>query len=192
MSTLTFLFAVLALLLAPGPTNTLIGLAGAQQGLTRVVRLIPAELAGYLTAILPIAFLGTQVLVAYPGVAVALKLGAAFWVMILAIKLWRASAADAAATGTITAARIYLITALNPKALIIGLVLLPSVHEAAFLPRLGLFCVLVAGVALLWGSAGALTRRGAAKTIWLQRLHRVASGWLGLISISLVLGVLQT
>ena len=77
MSTLTFLFAVLALLLAPGPTNTLIGLAGAQHGLHRVARLIPAELAGYLTAIVPVALLGGQVLASAPGLATGLKLAAA-------------------------------------------------------------------------------------------------------------------
>lgn len=192
MSTLTFLFAVLALLLAPGPTNTLIGLAGAQQGLHRVARLIPAELAGYLTAIVPVALLGGQVLASAPGLATGLKLAAALWVMLLALKLWQASAADAATADSLTAGRVYLTTALNPKALVIALALLPPVQDAAFLPRLALFCLLVAGVALLWGGAGALTRRSDRKTVWMPRLQRVASAWLGLISLSLALGAIQT
>ena len=190
MTTLTFLFAVLALLLAPGPTNTLIGIAGAQRGLSRVVGLLPAELAGYLTAILPLAVIGAQLLDGFPQVAVVLKLAAALWVMVLAVRLWHAGGGGDAA-GAITPWRIYLTTALNPKALIIGLVLLPPLQDAAFLPRLGLFALLVVGVALLWGGAGALTRTAAGGSVWVQRLHRVASAWLVLISLSLVLGAVQ-
>lgn len=190
MSTFAFLAAVLALLLAPGPTNTLIGIAGAQRGLRRVVGLLPAELAGYLTAILPLALLGAQLLDRVPGLAVGLKLAAAIWVMLLAIRLWRASA-GAEQGGAITAWRIWLTTALNPKALIIALVLLPPMQDAAFLPRLGLFGLMVAGAALIWGSAGALTRREGPGNPWVHRLQRLASAWLVIISVSLVLGVLQ-
>ncbi|NEX45744.1 LysE family translocator [Pseudotabrizicola algicola] len=192
MSTLAYGLAVLALLLAPGPTNTLIGLAGARHGLARVIGLVPAELAGYLAAILPAALVGAQVLSAFPALSVALKLAAALWVMILAVKLWRSSASAAAAGQTLTAGRIFVTTALNPKALVIALVLLPAVQDPAFLPRLGLFCLLVAGVALLWGAAGALTRRASAGAQWMHRLQRIASGWLGLISLSLLFGALQT
>lgn len=53
-----FLSAVLALLATPGPTNTLMALAGAEGGVGRVARLLPAELAGHLTTILPLVWLG--------------------------------------------------------------------------------------------------------------------------------------
>jgi hypothetical protein len=58
MTLAAFLTAVLGLLLTPGPTNTLMGLAGASAGLTRVARLLPAEILCYLTMILPLAFMG--------------------------------------------------------------------------------------------------------------------------------------
>jgi threonine/homoserine/homoserine lactone efflux protein len=47
--------AVLVLLLTPGPTNSLMLLAGAERGLTGALRLIPAEVAGYLLTVLPLA-----------------------------------------------------------------------------------------------------------------------------------------
>ncbi|BCH62876.1 threonine transporter RhtB [Agrobacterium vitis] len=184
----TFLPAVLVLLLAPGPTNTLMGVAGAQSGLGRVSRLVPAELAGYLTTILPLVYLGDQLMARWPAVAVLLKIAAAIWVMVIAFKLWQAPG-QGKALNQITAGRIYLTTMLNPKALVFGLVLLPAPGNPNFLPCLGLFCLLVAAVALLWGSAGRLTQAGNGGQGRLHILQRVAAVWLTFVSVSLIVGV---
>lgn len=189
MTTIAFISAVLALLLAPGPTNTLMGLAGAQRGIGRVIRLIPAELTGYLTTILPLVFLGHEVLARWPVAAVALKLAAAAWVMILAVKLWGRDDADEA-PADVTARRVALTTLLNPKALIFGLVLLPAPDSAGFLPRLALFVLMVAGVAMIWGLAGTLTRIGDGGDARLRLIQRAASLWLGFVSVTLVAGVI--
>ena len=181
----SFIAAVLALLLAPGPTNTLMGIAGAQGGLRRVARLLPAELLGYLTAILPLAYLGRQALAQWPMIAVAVKVAAAAWVMTLAIKLWRARGSGGPAH-QITAGRVYLTTLLNPKALVFGLVLLPAPWQADFPLHLGLFCVAVTGVALVWGTAGRLTQLRAGGEERLQLVQRIASAWLVCVAISLV------
>jgi hypothetical protein len=77
MSELAFLSAVLALLLAPGPTNTLMALAGAQAGFG----LLPVELLGYLTTILPLTWLGAPLLARWPVLATGLKVLAAAWVL---------------------------------------------------------------------------------------------------------------
>ncbi len=187
MSTSLFAAAVLALLLAPGPTNTLMGVAGAQGGVKRVLRLLPAELAGYLAAILPLAFIGERVLGHWPLAAIALKALAALWVMVLAIGLWRTDGETAVAD--VSAGRIFLTTLLNPKALVFGLVLLPAPAEAGFVPHLGLFCLLVVAVALLWGAAGALTRLGGGGRQRLLLVRRAASLWLGFVSIGMVVGL---
>lgn len=83
-----FLFAVLALLLAPGPTNTLVWLAGAQSGLRSLWLLLPAELTGYFTTIVPAAWFGMMIIDSVPLATVGLKLVASAWVMYLAIRLW--------------------------------------------------------------------------------------------------------
>lgn len=196
MAVMAFITAVLALLLAPGPTNTLMGIAGAQSGLPRVLRLLPAELGGYLTAILPLAFVGTGLLAQFPAFGAGLKIAAALWVLFLALKLWRAPASDEAGA-SVTARRVYLTTMLNPKALIFGLVLLPAPVEDIFLPRLALFCLMVAGVAVIWGSAGAMTQRlgnaentGSAQTR-LRVLYRLASVWLAFVAVSLIVSVVH-
>ncbi|RMC38259.1 hypothetical protein [Paracoccus siganidrum] len=188
MTYAAFLSAVLALLLAPGPTNTLMGLAGAQRGLGRVARLLPAELLGYLTTILPLVFLGGALLAEWPVAAVLLKIAAAIWVMVLAVRLWGLRRDDGAG-GEVGAGKVWLTTVLNPKALIFGLVLLPGPEEAQFLPRLGLFLMMVVAVALVWGAAGAMSRMGGGRRLHL--VQRGASLWLALVSITLIAGVIR-
>ena len=107
MTLAVFISAALALLVAPGPTNTLMGIAGAQHGLFRVLRLLPAELAGYLTTVLPLTYLGAQTLGRLPAVTVAMKLIAAIWVLYLALKLWRFHGPEGEAA-RVTARKIYV------------------------------------------------------------------------------------
>lgn len=188
MTLLAFISAVLALLVAPGPTNTLMGLAGAEGGVGRAARLLPAELAGYLTTVLPLVWLGGAIQGQSPLVAVAVKLAAAAWVMFLAVRLWgRRDAAMAASR--VSARRIYVTTMLNPKALVFGLVLLPAPAAPDFAPRFALFCLMVTTVALAWGAAGAATRAGDSAGRRLVALRRFASVWLAVISLTLVAGV---
>ncbi len=87
MAAAEFLLAIWAVLLTPGPTNTLLALSGAQVGFVRSLRLLPAELCGYLLAVVPLAVIGARVLDAWPQLAVAIRLVAAIWVMYLAVKL---------------------------------------------------------------------------------------------------------
>lgn len=190
ISLAAFASAVLALLLAPGPTNTLIGVAGAQGGLGRVARLLPAELLGYLTAVLPLAYLGADLMAEMPAAALIVKVAAAAWVMLLAVRLWHLN--PSGATGAITARRVYLTTLLNPKALIFALVLLPAPSEPDFAARLMMFCLMVFAVALLWGFAGTMTQIGAGGDGRLRLTQRIASLWLALVSLSLIAGALTT
>lgn len=190
MITTAFVFGVLALLLAPGPTNTLMGLAGAQGGLSRVIRLIPAELAGYATAILPLSYLGAQLLQTMPGFGSALKVAAAIWIAVLAAKLWT-SPASGGETEEVSAQRVYITTCLNPKALVFSLVLLPSPQTADFWPHLALFGAMIIGVALVWGGLGVMTQLSGAGTKRLMIIQRVASAWLLFVSLSLVVNVIQ-
>lgn len=190
MTTVAFISAVLALLLAPGPTNTLMGLAGAQGGIGRVLRFIPAELAGYLATILPLVWLGQELLATWPSAALLLKLVAATWVMFLAVRLWGVRS-DGGATAEVTGLRILVTTMLNPKALIFGLVLLPAPQSPQFPGRMALFLLAVTAVGLIWGGAGAITRQTAGGSHRLHLLQRAASVWLAIVSVTLVAGVLR-
>lgn len=174
--------AILALLVTPGPTNTLMFLAGAERGLSRALRLIPAELAGYLLTVVPLALAGAPLLAGHPGARAALALAAGLWVAVLALRLWRLPRAGRDVP-EIGAAAVFTTTLLNPKALIFGLVLLPHPENAA--ANIANFAAQVAAVAVLWQAGGALLGRGSGPRMPL--LRRAASLWLGGLSVMLVL-----
>ena len=176
--------AILLLLVTPGPTNTLLALAGAERGWTRAIRLIPAELGGYLTTTVPLAILGTRLLEALPAARAAVTVLAAAWVLWLAIAMWRVPRAQGG-TPTVTARRVAVTTLLNPKALIFGLLLLPATETARMAANFGLFATQVVTVAMLWALLGASLRRGAQGGLpatW----RRAASLWLGALALYLI------
>ena len=121
-------FALFALLATPGPTNTLLAVAGAQ-AVRRPMLLPVAELAAYLATVVPLSIWGQQWLATTPTLRFGLTLAAAIWVAVLALRLWRQAAkaaAEGAARAEITPLDVGLTTLLNPKALIFGLILIPA------------------------------------------------------------------
>jgi threonine/homoserine/homoserine lactone efflux protein len=188
MTGLELSLAVLALLLTPGPSNSLMLLAGAERGLPQAARLIPAEVAGYLLTVVPLTLIGQSLLQAWPGLAMAVALLAAGWVALLAVRLWRVP--PVAAEVTVGARALFVTTALNPKALIFGLVLLPSADRLA--ENLALFVGLIVLVALLWVGIGAGLRKASPRAKGGQPralfvLRRLASLFLAAMSVLLVL-----
>lgn len=190
MTYLAFISGVFILLLSPGPTNTLMGLASARDGFWRVPKILPAELSGYLTTILPLAWLGAELINRWPETALMLKAVAAIWVMYLAANLWIAGNKDAR-YGSVTAWRIYLTTMLNPKALVIGLVFLPRPAAPDFVPKLIIFAALATIVATIWGVIGRLTQAGAQSHSRFTIFQRAASVWLAIVSCTLIAGLFQ-
>ena len=73
MPLLPFVLSILALLLTPGPTNTLLAIGGAAQGFRRALPLVAAEISAYLLVVTPLATVAAGFLTAYPMVAIALK-----------------------------------------------------------------------------------------------------------------------
>lgn len=176
--------ALLALLLTPGPTNTLMALAGAEGGFRRALRLIPAELAGYMTAVLPLALVGTSVLAAVPPLRPLVTFVAALWVLALAVRMWRLPVApDDHARKAVTALQVLVTTLLNPKALVIGLALLPS--DEALAPRVALFAGLIIVVASLWIGLGRQLVRTGPQGGLAPWLTRAAAAWLAILSATL-------
>ncbi|MGO4567080.1 hypothetical protein AB4Z52_18870 [Rhizobium sp. 2YAF20] len=191
MSYPAFISAVFILLLSPGPTNTLMGLASARNSFWRVPKLLPAELCGYLATILPLTWLGGELISRWPETVLMLKVAAAIWVMYLATKLWMAGNSEIT-YGRVTAQRIYVTTMLNPKAPVVGLVLLPRPTAPDFLPKLIFFAALASIVAMIWGVIGRLTQLGAQSHSRYIILQRAASVWLAIVSCTVVAGLFQT
>jgi threonine/homoserine/homoserine lactone efflux protein len=182
MPYLDLTLALGALLLTPGPTNTLMAVAGAERGWRAGLALIPAELLAYLAITLPLAVAGAGLMAAVPGLKPAVTGAAALWVLVLAVRMWRVPKPEA--TVSVTPARVLVTTLLNPKALIIGLVLLPGDPLA---PRAALFAGLIICVAAAWLWLGArLARRGASQPPQPSlTLRRGAAVWLAVLSAGL-------
>ncbi len=189
MSLPAFALAVLLLLLTPGPTNTLLAVAGAARGLKASLPLVGAELGGYLITISTLVFLAAPLLASQPMAALIVKLASTVWVLLLAIRLW-SHPPTAANPGAVNALGVFATTLLNPKGLIIGLALIPPAVSGtpdgltAPLPYLALFSSLVMLVALSWLTFGAAVLRRVAVASPLL-FGRVAASFLVLFAVSL-------
>lgn len=154
MNLTVFALATLALLISPGPTNTLLFVGGAGAGSRASLRLIPAELTGYLIVIVPLALFGRPFLAAHPRLEQGVAAVASLWVLYLAFSLWRTPRAGAPAA--VTFRRVLVTTMMTPKALVIALVLLPPAASFSDLAlALLLFAVMVLVVASGWIAGGA-------------------------------------
>ncbi len=185
MTTLERTLAILALLITPGPTNTLLAVAGAERGLIRAWGLIPAELAGYLTTVIPLTLIGASLIDSHPSGRPVIGFVAAVWMMWLAVSMWRLPAVSAEGARVATARRIFVTTLLNPKALVFGLVLLPA-DEGVWL-NIGNFAGQIVGVSMGWAALGdTLSRAAAGEKAGLPAwLRRVAAVWLAIVSAGL-------
>lgn len=183
MTFTAMLAALSALLLTPGPTNTLLALAGAERGWRAALRLVPLEIAAYLAVTLPLAVAGVALEAHLPALRPLLAGVAGVWVMVLAARMWHLPTAGSAPS--VSGGRVFLTTLLNPKGLVIGLVLLPG-------PQLGLrvvaLAVLIGLVAAFWAALGALLTGGASGPAprGAAIFRRLAAVWLGVLSLGLI------
>lgn len=182
--TASLTLAIFMLLLTPGPTNTLLAIAGASGGFRRSLPLILAENLGYMITIVPLVAFAGPLLADHPVAASVLKLCSAAWVTLLALKLWTTPLGAVEEHGLVTFRQVFVTTMLNPKALIFGIVLLPDGGLAQTFPRLAAFAVIVALVASLWLSTGASVLRLASRR-FPSLFCRVAASFLMVFAVSL-------
>lgn len=153
------LAGALLVLIVPGPTNTLLAAAGTLAQGTPPRRLAFAEVAGYAISVNVLWALGEVAGSLSAHVTMAIRLGLAVYLAVLAFCLWRSPAArdpGAAVNGR----RIFFATLCNPKAAIFAFGLAPGTGDpgrhAVWFAGFAL-CVLAAGFA--WIEFGARVRR---------------------------------
>lgn len=181
-----FLFAILALLLTPGPTNTLLTVGAAARGFRKSLPLLLGELSGYLTVVIPLATIASALLDGRPMLAAGLRIVAACWVLFLAARLWLVSSKPAGEgdAKAVTVGQVFLTTMLNPKAPIIGLVIMPHGPLMEIAPALGLFSLLVAGAGTCFLVLGSFVSQ--APVLSPRLIYRVAAAFLVVFSLGLV------
>lgn len=192
MTPLQFTLAILLLLCTPGPTNTLMALGGYARGWLRALPLIGGELGGYLLVIVPVATLAAPFFQAYPQASLVAKIAAVIWVLYLSIRLWASTKKADDASGEISIRQVFVTTVLNPKALIIALVIMPHGDLMLLAPWLFLFGGLVLFAANGWIGFGCLMRGTCGFQIKPIVIRRVAAACLLLFAIILASSSIQS
>jgi len=166
-------------------------LGGYERGWGRALPLIPGELAGYLLVIIPVATLAAPFFEAYPQTSLWAKLAAGSWVLYLSYRLWTADR-KAGSVAEISVRQVFVTTMLNPKALIIALVIMPDAGMIELAPWLGLFALLVLLAANGWIAFGSLMRRTERFEIKPILVQRIAAACLLLFAMILASSSIQS
>jgi threonine/homoserine/homoserine lactone efflux protein len=161
MELIPFIAGAMALLAVPGPTNTLLATAGAAVGLRKAVRLLAAELGGYILAILLMRAVLGRLVVAAPALGAGLRAAVVLYLLYLAVKLWRHGSNKQGDAPPVTFGRVFTTTLLNPKALIFAFTLLPPEKDfVALWPWLVALALQIVTVGFGWISLGAALSQG--------------------------------
>ena len=163
---LLYIASVAALILAmPGPTNTLLFSSSVARGFSRSLVLVVAELVAYLLAISCWGFLLLKLLNDQAWIATTLKLGAAFYIAYLSLKIWKFEK-SLTPESSITSRHVFITTLLNPKAFLFASFVMPPkvfIETAAYFPAMGTFALTMIPVSLGWCLLGHLARSGSNK-----------------------------
>jgi threonine/homoserine/homoserine lactone efflux protein len=176
MDPVMFALAVLALLAAPGPTNTLLAASGACVGIFGSIRLAPAAIGGYLASITVLIGIAGPLVLRHPQLSVALKLAATVWLVRCSLRLWRQAGSEIkAAQPPISTWQIFTTTLVNPKGLIVAFGILPQMPLDQMAPWLAGFSCLTFIVAIGWIWIGVLIARSAGPRATPRHIWRAAS-----------------
>lgn len=183
----SFTLAVLAILLTPGPTNSLLATAGATDGWRRSLVLVPAEISGYLISITTLMLLAAPLVAASTFVAAILKVACGLYLGYAAWRLWSSKLSQVDGQ-QIRFRYVFITTLLNPKGLLFAFGVFPvsGPHEGGVIFRLTIFagvCVIVANV---WIACGAFLRSRTAAHLTSGAFLKVAAAVLAFFAVLLL------
>ncbi len=177
--------SLLAVLLVPGPTNSLLLQVGVSRGLNaRSMRFVAAEWLAYVIQTTIWGVFIDLLIAEHAWVVTATKIFAVCFLFHISLKLWLSVKNDApgAATG-ITVADLFVATLTNPKGLFFVSFVAPAgtfLSLDNWLSFMLLFTAIVFPVGLVWIAAGAFCGR---------KFHAIVSGRFLNRAISLVIGL---
>jgi len=182
-----FIGLVATILLTPGPTNTLLASSGVQVGLRKSVKLIPAEVLGYVISISAWGMLIGKVSSTLPMLPPILKLLSACYIIFLAIKLEHTANQEVELNQpTIRARELFFATLLNPKALLFASAIFPVGAWSNFhiyLIHMMAYLALITPIALFWIFLGSVL--ASKKVGWLNQTNLQKTASLVLVSFSI-------
>lgn len=125
-SPLAFELAALALLAAPGPTNTLLATSGASSGLRSSAHLLVAEVLGYAIAVAALVLVVGPLAASSRALGIGLRLGCGLFLLYAAWRLWRQGSVASTGDLPVKFRDVLLATMLNPKALVLAFLIAPA------------------------------------------------------------------
>lgn len=185
-----FVAGIAAILLTPGPTNTLLAAAGLARGWRRAAPLVGAELAGYLAGISAWGLFLASVQPAHPWVGILVRVASSAYLAYVAVKVWCAAGVDL--TGRrqpIGPGALFIATLFNPKGLVLASAWFPArafERLPDYLAAMAQFTCLLVPIAFLWIRFGAALAGRRAGLLNPERLQRAAALVIGVFSISIV------
>lgn len=172
-----FIFAVIAVLLVPGPTNALLASSAHHQGFSKTLMLVPIELFGYVYAISIWALVIHLSMPIWPHLIHVLHVVSTFYVLWLAFKLWKTSYLEqhSKKNTSLSRSRLFKETLKNPKSLLFAAGIFPlwtwdSFENYAFV--LSIFIICLIPCALFWMYLGRRILVGNIKVITADRLYK--------------------
>lgn len=159
MVTLSFIATSILALITPGPTNTVLAASGAAMGFRRSALLPLAEALGYVIAISFFVIFAELMRDNHTTLA-AVRLATAAWLIYSAYHLWRTPfEADPTAKNS-PFRRVFLTTLVNPKAMLVGTILIPVGTGVAAPAWIAIFAALSTIAGLGWVTLGMLLPLG--------------------------------
>jgi len=181
-----FLFSVALILLTPGPTNTLLALAGLGLGMRRALPLLAFELSGYVIAISMWGLLLAPIQTQFPWIATLVRVASSVYLAYTAMRVWRdAKLLQTPQQRTITPKILFLATLLNPKGLLFALVIFPA-HTFETVPSYAftmlVFSCLLVPIGAIWIGLGNALNSQRLSFINPRKIQQVSSVALGMFS----------
>ena len=188
-----FIFAVIAVLLIPGPTNAYLASAAHHQGVLKAIYLIPFELLGYIYGISIWSLLIHLTMPTWPMLIHLLHVVSAGYVIWLAFHLWKASHLKQHSLKNKSIARreLFKSTIKNPKSILFAVGIFPvwtwdSFQHYAYV--LGLFTLCLIPCALFWIYFGRKVLAGSLAVVTADRVYKGSAMLLILSMLPVVIG----
>jgi threonine/homoserine/homoserine lactone efflux protein len=185
MVTFSFVAASTLVLITPGPTNTVLAACGATMGFRRAAMLPLAEALGYILAISFFAGFA-EMMRGNHGVLAIVRLAAAAWLIHSSYRLWRMPFESDPAVRDKAFRRVLLTTIVNPKAMLVGSILIPAGTGMAASAWVGTYAVLSTIAGLGWVMLGSLLPSGIRRHAY--KLASVVLCGFSLIAVASVAG----
>lgn len=185
MVTLSFIAASILVLATPGPTNTILAACGASLGFRRAAILPLAEAIGNLLAISCFVAFAAMMRGNHAAIAVV-RLAAAGWLTYSAYRLWRTPFEPDPAVRDAAFRRVLLTTIVNPKAMLVGTILIPAGIGMSAAAWIGIYAALSTLAGLGWVLLGSLLPSGVRRHAY--KVASVVLGGFSLVAIASVAG----